>query len=264
MAGHRVPVDGFSLHFYTDFRNGRGRVHEFDSAAWYDVIREGLRTEEVIDRHWTLMGKFDKSRRTKLVIDEWGVWYTKGDEIAPTHILSQPATLRDAIHTAVTFDVFNRNADKVSMTNVAQTINCLHSLFLSQGDKYVRTPVYHVFDMYRPHMGARLAPLKIQAPQISERIPAISGSASLRDRQLAVTLANPSLEASAKVRIKLAEGNLIEGRGRVLTHADMRARNTFDRPDEVKPAPLPVQVRGGRVEVALPKQSIASLDLRLS
>jgi alpha-N-arabinofuranosidase len=109
-----------------------------------------------------------------------------------------------------------------------------------------------------------LAPLKIQTPQLSERIPAISGSASLRDRQLTVTLANSSLEAAAKVRINLASGNLIEGRGRVLTNADMRARNTFDRPDEVKPAPLSVQIRGGWVQVALPKQSIASLDLRLS
>jgi alpha-N-arabinofuranosidase len=88
------------------------------------------------------MGKYDPQRRTRLVIDEWGVWYTPGDEIAPGHILSQPVTLRDALHTAVSLDVFNRNAGQLAMANVAQTINCLHSLFLAHGDKYTRTPPY--------------------------------------------------------------------------------------------------------------------------
>jgi len=208
------------------------------------------------------MGKFDPQHRTKLVIDEWGVWYSPGDETAPRHILSQPLTLRDALHTAITFDVFNRHADKVAMANVAQTINCLHSLFLADGDRYVRTPAYSVFDMYRPHMGARSIPLKIRAEALAA--PGMSGSASLRDKQVTLTLTNPSLDASVKAQIRLAAGSIAEGRGQVLTHADMHAHNTFDKPDEVRLAPIPVLNRNAGVEVTIPRQSVVALQLLLN
>ena len=93
------------------------------------------------------MGKYDTEHHTKLIVDEWGVWYRPGEEIAPKYLLSQPLTMRDALHTAVTLDIFNRHADKIAMANVAQTINCLHSLFLAEGDRFVRTPAYYVFEM---------------------------------------------------------------------------------------------------------------------
>jgi alpha-L-arabinofuranosidase len=96
------------------------------------VLLEGLRTESLFLEHWAAMGTLDPEHRTKLVIDEWGVWYPPGEEITPTSILSQPLTLRDALHTALTFDAFNRHADKIEMANVAQTVNCLHSLFLAR------------------------------------------------------------------------------------------------------------------------------------
>ena len=160
-------VDGLSMHFYTDFRNTKEKVATFDARGWYDVIREGLRTESVIERHWAAMGKYDPTHRTKLIVDEWGVWYPPGEETAPAHLLSQPLTLRDALHTAVTFDVFNRHADKVAMANVAQTINCIHSLFLAQGDRYTRTPVYYVFEMYKNHMGARSVPLRVRCDELA-------------------------------------------------------------------------------------------------
>jgi alpha-N-arabinofuranosidase len=268
-GGHRTVVDGLSLHFYTDFRNTREKVTTFDAGGWYDVIREGLRTEDVIEQHWAAMAKYDPKRHTKLIVDEWGVWYPPGEETAPAHLLSQPLTLRDALHTAVTFDIFNRHADKVAMANVAQTINCLHSLFLAQGDRYTRTPVYYVFEMYRNHMGARSVPLRISSGGLTApgrsgtaKMPALSGSASVRDKVVTVTLTNPSLESSITSRIKLTTGSLTEGRAIVLTHEDMMARNTFDRPNEVKLEPLSVTVRGQGAEVVIPKQSIACLELR--
>lgn len=271
MRGHRSPVDGFSLHFYTDFRNGRGRTSSFDAAGWYDVLREGWRTEEIIEKHWEIMGKYDPQHRTKLVIDEWGVWYSPGDETGPRHILSQPLTLRDALHTAITFDVFNRHADKVSMANVAQTINCIHSLFLADGARFVRTPVYAVFDMYRPHMGARaiqakisVAELTVPSGQGSVKVPGLSGSASIREKQATLTLTNPSLEAAIKVQVRLSTGSIAEGRGQVLTHPDMRARNSFEKPEEVRLAPLTVVNRAAGVEVTIPKQAVAALQLRLA
>lgn len=268
---HRAFVDGLSLHFYTDFRNTKEKVGRFEATGWYDVIREGMRTEEVVEKHWLAMSAYDKEHHTKLVVDEWGVWYPPGEETAPAHLLSQPLTLRDALHTAVTFDVFNRHAEKIAMANVAQTVNCLHALFLAQGDRYARTPVYHVFEMYRPHMGARLAAMRIHVPEhkVPSRngpatMPGVSGSASTKDGRLVVTLTNPSLDGSVTCRLRLTAGTATEGRARVLTHADKAAHNTFDRPDEVRPAEGRVTVRAGSAEVVLPKQSVTVVELRLA
>jgi alpha-N-arabinofuranosidase len=270
-GGPRSVVDGLSMHFYTDFRNSKEKVSTFEPRGWYDVIREGLRTENVIERHWEAMGKYDPNRRTKLIVDEWGVWYAPGEETAPAHLLSQPLTLRDALHTAVTFDVFNRHADKVAMANVAQTINCIHSLFLAQGDRFTRTPVYYVFEMYKSHMGAKSVPLGVRCDELTvpasggtARMPGISGSASFQNGTLAVSLTNPSHDSPLTARIRLVGGTAAEARGVVLTHSEMTARNTFDRPDEVKPAPLPVTLRGGVVEVAMPKHAVASIEVRVS
>ena len=187
MRGHRSPVDGLSVHYYTDFRNRPENVATFDARGWYDVLREALRTESVIEKHWATMGEYDTKHHTKLIVDEWGVWYKPGEETTPSHLLSQPLTLRDAVHTAITFDVFNRHADKVAMANVAQTINCLHSLFLAHGDRYTRTPVYSVFEMYRGHMGSRAAAMRIRCDEVKvpsrqapETVPGLSGSASFK------------------------------------------------------------------------------------
>ena len=168
----------------------------------------------MIERHWDAMGKYDPNHRTKLIVDEWGVWYAPGEETAPAHLLSQPLTLRDALHTAVTFDVFNRHADKVAMANVAQTINCIHSLFLAQGDRYTRTPVYYVFEMYKNHMGAKLGAAAralrraygARERRYGEDARAISGSASFKNGTLAVTLTNPSHDSPLTARIRLADG----------------------------------------------------------
>jgi alpha-N-arabinofuranosidase len=271
-GGHRSPLHGFSPHFYTDFRNHPTGVADFKPADWYAVLLEGLRTEEVIQTHWDIMGKFDREHRTKLVVDEWGVWYKPGEEITPGYILSQPMTLRDALHTAISFDVFNRHADKIEMANVAQTVNCIHSLFLALEDQYTRTPPYYVFEMYRPHMGARLAPVELRVPEMSvpaqngtARMPAVIGSASVRDKQATVTLTNPSVDAPVAVRLAFADGaSASSARGTVLTHEDMRARNTFEKPDEVKLALMPVQVERGAVSLQLPKQSVAAIEIDLA
>ncbi len=196
---HRSQVHGFSLHFYTDFRDNEMWVADFKSPDWYGALLEGPRTEAVIEARWKEMGKYDPQHRTKLVIDEWGVWRQPGEEIRPDYILSQPVTLRDALHTAITFDIFNRHAEKIEMANVAQTVKCIHSLFLALEYKYTRTPPYYVFEMYRPHMGARLAPMQIRGDELTvpvqegaAKMAALKGSASIREKRLTITMTNPS------------------------------------------------------------------------
>lgn len=225
----------------------------------------------MIEKHWAVMGKYDREHRTKFVIDEWGVWYKPGEEITPAYLLSQPLTLRDAVHTAVTFDVFNRHADKIAMANVAQTINCIHSLFLAQGDRYARTPVYYVFEMYRNHMGGRLAPMRTRVADLtvpsregSIKMAALSGSASLKGKALSVTLTNPSLDSALGVSISVPSGNIIESRGTLLTHAEMSAGNTFDKPDNVTPKPQAVSAQGKRAQVSIPPHAIVLLEFQLA
>ena len=267
----RAGVDGLALHYYTDFRRTDDDGAHFDEKGWYAVLYKGVRLEKILEDHWAIMGKYDPQHHTKFVVDEWGDWYKGGTELGPHYILSQTITLRDALHAAMTFDIFNRNAEKVEMACVAQTINCLHSLFAAVGDKYARTPAYYAFEMYRPHMGGALLPARISLPEMTVplpegtgKIPSLSGSASIRDKSLTATLTNPSLSETVTARIRLSGGaRLREGRGAVLTHQDMHATNTFEKPDEVKLAELPVQVSGDVATVTIPKQAVAAVSLEL-
>ncbi len=272
VRGLGVRVEGFALHYYTDFRQTAEDGAKFDAKGWYAVLHKGAHIENVIEDHWRIMGRYDPEHRTRFVIDEWGNWYKGGTELGPAYILSQAITLRDALHTAITFDVFNRHADKIAMANVAQTINCLHSLFAAVGDKYTRTPVYYAFEMYRPHMGARLVPLRIEAPELSVellsgsgRLPGLSGSASVRDSSLCVTLTNPSLADAVRTSIRLEGGGRVaEARGRVLTHEDMTATNTFDRPNNVTLGPVTVETNADGARVTIPARAVVALELRIA
>ncbi len=271
--GRRRPPDGLGLHFYTDFRRPEFKAGDFTADQWYMVLHEGARTESVITTHWEEMGKFDKNHRTRFVIDEWGAWYRGGaTDLAPTYLLSQVCTLRDALHAGITFDIFNRHAEKIAMANVAQTVNCIHSLFWGIEDKFVRTPTYYTFEMYRPHMEGRLVPVSIAAPDLkiarkngeSATLTAVAGSASVRDDRLTLTLTNSSLDDAASARIRLDGVAVREARARVLTHSDMRAANTFQSPAEVVPAALPATVVPGGVQVTIPGKSVAALEIRIA
>jgi alpha-N-arabinofuranosidase len=267
-----APPNGFSIHFYTDLRPTKVKAAGGPPNEWYEVLLRGVRLEKVIQDHWNEMGRFDAQHRCRLVIDEWGVWYPPGEEITPGYILSQPITLRDAVHTGLTFDIFNRHPDKISMANVAQTVNCIHSLFLAQGDRYCRTPVYHVFDMYRPHMGGRSVEVKVRAAELDiqginggGKLAGLSASASIRERTLTLTMTNPSLNDSVAARVRLTGGaRATEARGTVLTHADRNAGNTFSKPDEVKPAPLAVKAAGDAIDVVVPKQAVAAIQIQVA
>jgi alpha-N-arabinofuranosidase len=269
-GGRRSRVDGFSLHFYTDFRQTRFKAATFSPKEWYSVLLKGIEIERAMLEHWAIMGRFDAEHRTKLVVDEWGNWYPPGEEIAPGFTISQPITLRDGLHTALTFDIFNRHADKVSMANVAQTINCLHSLFLAHEERFVRTPVYYVFQMYRAHMNGRLVPLEmggteqsVTADEGAARMALVYGSASVGAAgTLAVTLTNPSLDSPVNARVRLDGAEPIEVAGQVLTHDDRQGANTFDRPNEVSLAPMRATVDRQGVRVTIPKQAVVSLSIR--
>ncbi len=273
LAGdRRVKMSALSMHFYTDFRPTDVPSDQSTPEQWYAVLKEGTRIETAILENWAVMSRYDPQHRLKFVVDEWGPWYSHNPKFVPGFQLVQSVTLRDAAVSAMHFDIFNRHADKIAMANVAQTINCLNSLFLAHEDKYVRTPVYHVFAMYKPHMGAASLPVKIQNGDLrvtstkgQVTLPQLSASASLQGKRLTVTLTNPSAQDAVSVRLRLTGSfRPTEGNGIVLTHADPAATNTFSKPEEVKPVSLAVNISGNAAAVLLPKQSIARVQLELA
>jgi alpha-N-arabinofuranosidase len=264
-----APPDGFAMHYYTDFRATSVKGESSNVREWYAVLNLGHKIDRVIEAHWIAIGSYDPQHRTKLVIDEWGTWYSQGQRVTPSYILSQTITLRDAVHAALTFDIYNRHANKIAMANIAQTINRLHSLFAAHEDKYVRTPVFHTFEMYRAHMGARLIPTRFAAEVLTVPVlegtvtlPRLSGSASVKSGLVTLTLTNASAESPVTARVRSASGGISEALATVLTHAELQGTNTFDNPGEVKPAPLSVTASGGAAALLIPPRSEVAVQLR--
>ena len=273
-------VYGFGLHHYawnvslgktTDWFAGKGDALAFNEAEHYELLREADRMEGLINRHWTVMGEFDRQHRVKLVVDEWGAWHKPGSEVAPTHLLGQQSTMRDALLAGLTLNTFNRHAEKVAMANCAQLINCLQSLFLAHEDKFILTPTYHVFDLFMPHVGAQSVRAVFNAPQVEYRRadqPArfwgLAGSASLNGKQLTLTVTNPHLSQPRETEINVRGARIESAQVRVLSAADVHAHNTFANPNAVAPRDDQMKVAASGVSYTFPPASVTRVQLNLA
>jgi alpha-N-arabinofuranosidase len=271
---------GLSLHYYswnlsrgrtTDWEAGKGDAVKFEPVDWYELMREGDKLDSFIQGHWQIMNEYDPKKRIKLVVDEWGPWYKPGSEINPTHLLEQMITQRDAVMSAATLDIFNRNPDKVAMANCAQLINNLNCLFLADGDKFVTTPVYHVFQMYAAHQGAQSVRVEFLSPDITydrDSQPAtfwgLKGAASLRDKNLTISVVNPDVSQPREAEIHLLGADASSGQATVLATQDIHARNTFDQPDAVKPRAETWSPSGRSGKFTFPPASVTLLQLKLA
>jgi alpha-N-arabinofuranosidase len=272
-------VFGLSLHYYSwnlsrgrtqNWDEGKGDALKFEAVDWYELLREADRLETLIEGHWQVMGESDPRRRVKLVVDEWGPWYKPGSEVVPTDILGQMITLRDAVMSGQTLDIFNRHPEKVTMANCAQLINCLNSLFIAHGDRFVLTPVYHVFQMYAAHQGAQAVRALFASPSISydrDGKPAtfwgLKGSASVRGKDLAVTVVNPDVAQTREASIDLLGGVMASGSVTTLTHTDIHAHNTFENPDVVHPRTEELKGSGSSLRYSFAPASVTLLQLKL-
>ncbi len=145
-------VFGTALHYYCG-TTGNGQSTDFDEAGWYELLRKASYMEELILNHWAIMGAVDTQHHVKLVVDEWGAWHHTDPSINPSYLWAYYPTLRDALVSGITLDIFNRHADKVTMACAAQMINNIHTSFIAVGDRFTVTPVFQVFEMYAPHQG---------------------------------------------------------------------------------------------------------------
>jgi alpha-N-arabinofuranosidase len=186
-------------------------------------------------------------------------------------MLGQMITLRDAVMSAMTLDTFNRHPDKVIMANCAQLINCLNSLFLAHEDKFVLTPVYHVFQMYSAHQGAQAVRVNFMSPNISymrDDRPAtfwgLKGSASLRDKELAISVVNPDVSQPREAHIDLGDAKAMSGTVTTLSNSDIHAHNTFENPDMVRPQSQELKLSGSELRYTFPAASVSLLQIRLA
>jgi alpha-N-arabinofuranosidase len=264
----RAPLNGWAPHYYC---GTTGHALKFSDDQWYEMLDKANRMERLITDQWAALGEFDREHKVKLIIDEWGCWHPAGTEINPRHLFEQMGCLRDALAAALTLDTFNRHAEKVDMANIAQLVNNLHSLFLADGDRFVATPTFHIFEIYRPHQGAKAVRLEVQAPEVhfraggqERRLFRVAGSASLKDKGLTLTLVHTHTHEPAEIAVRLRGGMAGSVRQTILTHEKLNAHNTFDQPAVVVPKTVAVKGTGPIVHCVLPPASVTRLDVRLA
>ncbi|MBI5280491.1 MAG: alpha-L-arabinofuranosidase [Candidatus Solibacter usitatus] len=252
-------VWGWALHYYCGTTGG---PVEFTSDEYYELLTRAVRMEELITSHWTVMGEYDREHRVKFAIDEWGAWHKAGSEVAPHHLFGQIGTMRDALIAALTLDIFHRHADKVAMANVAQLINCIHSLFIAHEDKFLATPNYHVFDMYKDHHNGQAVRSVFAAPRRG-KLAGFDGSVSVQGKKLVLTCAHTDLGGPLPVEVTLTGGTARNASGHVLAADSPKAHNTFDRPESVKPRALKVEAAGDKLRLEMPPASVARIVVEL-
>jgi len=263
-------MDGLALHYYTSVKrlpdgSRVGAATQFGEAEWIEIVSKGLVMDELVRRHSTIMDEYDPAKKVALIVDEWGTWYAVEPGTHP-RFLYQQNTMRDAIVAATTFDIFNRYCDRVRMANIAQTVNVLQAMILTQKDKMLLTPSYHVFEMYAAHQDATLAPLDVQSERYEYAgysVPAVSASASVdASEKLHITLsnANPHKDIPVKVFVRGMKASQVQG---LVLQADaMDAHNTFENPNKVKPQAFSgATVSGEGLEISVPKMSVVALEV---
>ncbi|AEJ61026.1 alpha-L-arabinofuranosidase domain protein [Spirochaeta thermophila DSM 6578] len=263
-AGHLM--DGLSLHYYTvpGTWEEKGAATGFPEEEWFETLKKALFMETLIVRHGTIMDRYDPERRVGLIVDEWGTWYRVEDGTHPA-FLYQQNTIRDALVAGIHLNVFNRHAYRVRMANLAQLANVLQALFLTEGEKVVYTPTYHVFDLYAPHQEGEHLPLRYEGDEYrmgKEAIPLVSASASRKKGRIHLTLCNLHHEKQVELTCEFMGTSVAYREGHILTADTLDAHNTFEDPDRVVPRPFDggVVSKEGVVRTALPPRSVVALN----
>jgi alpha-L-arabinofuranosidase len=260
-------VQGISMHYYTLGNTWQDKLPAtgFPERDWYAVLRDALKIDQLLIDAEKIMDRHDPSGRVGLYVDEWGTWYSAQPGTNPA-FLNQQNTIRDAIVAGATFNIFHRHARRVKMANIAQLVNVLQAPILTEGDKMVLTPTYHVFDMYQVHHDAAFLPVDIKTDSStlgSESLPAVSASAS-RDAQgrVHLSLVNLDPKSAASVDARIDGQKFTSVSGRILTAPAMDTHNTFDAPNRVQPAAFTgATLQDSSLKAQLPPRSVVVLTL---
>ncbi|HHU77868.1 MAG TPA: alpha-N-arabinofuranosidase [Clostridiales bacterium] len=277
-------MDGLGLHYYTrigdkvvvkkaadgneiylrDESASRGSATEFGEKEWFGIMKASWFTEELVVNHSAIMDKYDPDKKVALIVDEWGTWYDNEPGTNPG-FLYQQNTMRDAVSAAISLNIFNNHCDRVRMANIAQTVNVLQAMILTQGEKMLCTPTYHVFDLFAPHQDSRLLPADIDVENytyLGEELPGLSVSASKnKDGNIFLTIANPDPSNSIELFVEIRPGVVKKVGGSIVTSGNMQDFNDFDYPDKIRVRKFDTARPGaGGVTATIPPMSIISLS----
>lgn len=253
-----------SLHYYTiptgDWGH-KGDAVDFTDKEYYQTIKNAVRIDQLITRHLEIMSRHDPKHEIGLIVDEWGNWFDVEKGTNPG-FLYQQNTMRDAVTAALNLDIFISHSDRIVMANIAQVVNVLQSVILTEGERMVKTPTYHVFDLYRRHMeGTKVYSRCDEAAY--EGAPTLSHSASVKDGELSLTVTNASLTDTQELEITVNDFAAAQVNAEILTAPDVHQHNTFDSPDRVKTATFTdYALSGGKLTVKLPPCSVAAFTLK--
>ncbi|QDH77919.1 alpha-N-arabinofuranosidase [Echinicola soli] len=232
----KIPLhmmDAMSLHYYTIPGNwgDKGSSTDFSKEEYLTTLEKAAFMDQLLTNHETRMDKYDPRKRVKLIVDEWGTWYDVEPNTNPG-FLYQQNTLRDAFVAAITLNIFNQHADRVHMANLAQTVNVLQALILTEDDKMLLTPTYHVFDLYKPHMDATLLPSYLTSEKVKAgdvEMEALNVSSSLsEDGTVNISIANVDPDKAMDLDVLLHGTEAKEVSGRYLTAPELNSHNSFE------------------------------------
>lgn len=263
-------MNAITLHHYVlptgSWTGPKGPATGFGEDQWMSVMQGTLKLDKILADQSAVMDKYDPDKKVALDVNEWGNWYDPAPGTNPA-FLYQQNTLRDAVSAAVTLDIFQAHADRVRMAAIAQMVNVLQAMVLTDGPKMLLTPTYDVFMMYKPFRDATLLASDLKTPDYvlgDAHVPAVSASAARRtDGTIVVSLVNLDPDRDAHVEVSVPSAALKTVSAQILTAGKMDAHNTFDDPDAVRPAPFTaVTVAGDYVLVDQPAKSVVVLLLR--
>lgn len=255
-------IEGVALHNYSVFDWGaKGPDVAFTEEQYFKTMREALKMEELVTKHSAIMDKYDPDRKVDLIVDEWGGWYETPEGATA---LYQQNTMRDAMIAGVSLNIFNNHAERVKMANLAQTVNVLQAVILTDEEKMLLTPTYHVMKMYNVHQGATMLPVEVSDMLYfengEEKLPAISVSASKNEAGVTnISLVNIHSTKSHELTLEI-QGKVT---GQILGSDKLQDYNSFENPTKIAPKEFKgFKKKGSTVTVTLPAFSVVVLEVK--
>jgi alpha-L-arabinofuranosidase len=260
-------IEGIGLHHYAVIDwNKKGPSTDFTEQQYFTTMKRALFMDELITKNETILDKYDPRKKVALVVDEWGGWYDVEPGTNPG-FLYQQNTMRDAVLAGATLNIFNNHSARVRMANLAQAINVLQSVILTQEERMILTPTYHVMEMYNIHQDATYLPITLKTNDYTlanDKLPAVSASASKDKNGLThISLVNIDMNKSQDINVDVSKYKFSNVTGRILASSKVQDHNTFDNPDKVKPAAFTgASLKGNNLSVKLPPFSVVVLELK--
>ena len=262
-------MDGLSLHYYTvpgEWEH-KGAATKFTEKEYYETLKKTLYMNELIERHLAIMDKYDKNHDVALIVDEWGTWFDVEPGTNPG-FLYQQNTMRDAMVAALNLNIFNKHCDRVKMANIAQLVNVLQSVILTEGDKMVKTPTYQVFKMFSHHQDGQLVESFVETSEVGvedeNQIPNLSESVSIgKDGKLHITIANTALNVDYDINGIMIDAAPKNVKAEII-HGPMDAYNDFDNVEVVTIKEFNcIKIDNNNIVFTIPACSIVHIEVEM-